>query len=57
MDLAARRLRDTDEPVDVISRDVGYQSVFAFSRAFARDRGLPPGRYRRHSRARGADAC
>ena len=52
MDLAARRLRDTDEPVEAIARAVGYQSVFAFSRAFARERSVPPGRYRTQSRTR-----
>jgi AraC-like DNA-binding protein len=47
MDLAARRLRDTTEPVNVIARGVGYTSEFAFSRAFTRMRGEPPARYRR----------
>ena len=46
MDLAARRLRDTDEPLQAIARSVGYTSVYAFSRAFSRTRGLPPGRFR-----------
>jgi AraC-like DNA-binding protein len=50
MDLAARRLRDTDDPVEAIARAVGYQSVFAFSRAFARERAVPPSRYRAQSR-------
>src|SRR3954453_15295182 len=52
MDLAARRLRETTEPVNVIAHDVGYTSEFAFSRAFTRMRGQPPRRYRRaHSAA------
>ncbi|WP_028064038.1 AraC family transcriptional regulator [Solirubrobacter soli] len=46
MDLAARRLRDTDDPLAAVARSVGYTSVYAFSRAFSRTRGLPPGRYR-----------
>lgn len=46
MELAARSLRETDEPVGAIGRQVGYESEFAFSRAFARVRGRPPGRYR-----------
>jgi len=46
MDLAARRLRDTDEPLEVIARSLGYTSVYAFSRAFSRTRNLAPGRYR-----------
>jgi AraC-like DNA-binding protein len=51
MDLAARRLRDTDDPLERIAQDVGYTSVYAFSRAFARSRSQPPGRYRVSSRA------
>jgi AraC-like DNA-binding protein len=47
MDLAARRLRESTAPVALIARDVGYTSEYAFNRAFARHRGLPPGRYRR----------
>ena len=51
MDLAARRLRDTDDPLDAIARSVGYTSVYAFSRAFSRARSEPPGRYRVAARA------
>lgn len=51
MDLAARRLRDTDDPLDEIARAVGYTSVYAFSRAFSRARSEPPGRFRTSSRA------
>ena len=43
MELAARRLRETDKAVSAIARQVGYTSEFAFSRAFSRLRGLPPG--------------
>jgi AraC-like DNA-binding protein len=50
MDLAARRLRDTDDPIEVIGRSVGYTSEYAFSRAFSRARGQPPGRFRIRSR-------
>jgi AraC-like DNA-binding protein len=46
MDLAARRLRDTDDPISIIAASVGYTSEYAFSRAFTRARRLPPGRYR-----------
>lgn len=56
MDLAALRLRDTDEPVDVVGGAVGYSSPHAFSRAFRRARGLPPGEYRRDRRASTSDA-
>lgn len=52
MDLAARRLRDTDDSLEGIARSVGYTSVYAFSRAFSRDRRQPPGRFRAGSRDR-----
>jgi AraC-like DNA-binding protein len=55
MDLAAQRLRDTDDTVGVIARSLGYTSEYAFNRAFARARGLPPGRYRARSRLLFAD--
>ena len=51
MDLAAVRLRDTDDTLDVIARSVGYTSVYAFSRAFRRARQHAPGRYRSAVRA------
>lgn len=51
IDLAARRLRDTDEPIDSIARSVGYSSVYAFNRAFRRVSSQPPGRYRLTARA------
>jgi AraC-like DNA-binding protein len=51
MDLAARLLRETDEAVGEVGRRVGYESEFAFSRAFTRVRGVAPGRYRRSHRA------
>src|SRR5690349_11212275 len=51
MDLAAVRLRDTDDTVGVIARSLGYTSEYAFNRAFARHRHMPPGRYRTRSRA------
>ncbi len=51
MDVAARRLRDTTEPVETIARSVGYTSEYAFNRAFSRHRGQPPGRLRRNAAA------
>ena len=51
MHVAAQRLRYTDDPVAAIAREVGYRSEYAFSRAFSRHRGQPPGRYRRLARA------
>ncbi len=50
MDLAAVRLRDTDDTVDTIARSVGYTSVYAFSRAFRRARRQAPGQYRASAR-------
>lgn len=46
MDLAAQRLRRTNDTVDSVARAVGYSSEFAFSRAFSKARGASPGRYR-----------
>ena len=57
MDLAALRLRDTDDALGTIARSVGYTSVYAFSRAFSRARSQPPGRYRVTSRARENGSC
>ena len=50
MDLAALRLRDTDDDLETIACSVGYTSVYAFSRAFSRAHTEPPGRYRVSSR-------
>jgi len=47
MTTAARLLRETSDPLGRIARRVGYTSEFAFSRAFSRRYGQPPGRYRR----------
>jgi AraC-like DNA-binding protein len=51
MHLAAQRLKHTSEPIEAIARVVGYRSEYAFNRAFARQLGQPPGRYRRRARA------
>ncbi|GAB2870437.1 AraC family transcriptional regulator [Streptomyces mayteni] len=48
IDLAARRLRDTDDPLHVIAQHVGYSSEFTLSRAFTRVRGVTPTAYRSH---------
>jgi AraC-like DNA-binding protein len=50
MDLAAQRLRDTDDTVGTIGRSLGYTSEYAFNRAFTRARGIRPGRYCARSR-------
>jgi AraC-like DNA-binding protein len=57
MDLAAQRLRDTDDTVAAIAAAIGCRSEYSFSRAFTRHRGLAPGRSRRHARARALAAA
>jgi AraC-like DNA-binding protein len=52
MDVAAQRLRDTQDTVGAIAAAVGYRSEYSFSRAFTRHRGIAPGRYRRQARER-----
>jgi AraC-like DNA-binding protein len=54
MDLAAQRLRDTEDTIGAIAAAVGYRSEYSFSRAFTRHRAIAPGRYRRQARARTA---
>jgi AraC-like DNA-binding protein len=44
--LAADRLRDGGDAIAAIAADVGYESEAAFSRAFKRETGLTPGRWR-----------
>jgi AraC-like DNA-binding protein len=56
MQLAARRLRDTDDKVLDIALDVGYESEAALSRAFKRAAGMAPGTWRRARRAGRAGA-
>jgi AraC-like DNA-binding protein len=51
MELAARLLRESEQPVGRICHLVGYTSEFAFSRAFSKHRGEPPGRYRKRMRS------
>jgi AraC-like DNA-binding protein len=46
LELAARALERTSRGVAEIAGDVGYESEAAFSRAFKREFGQPPGRYR-----------
>jgi AraC-like DNA-binding protein/uncharacterized protein YjlB len=48
---AARRLRISDAGLGEIAAAVGYQSEFAFNRAFRRAFDMPPGAYRRAERA------
>ena len=46
LQLAARSLEGTSRGVADIAADVGYESEAAFNRAFKREFGQPPGRYR-----------
>jgi len=46
LQLAARSLERTSRGVAEIASDVGYESEAAFNRAFKREFGQPPGRYR-----------
>ncbi|WAL69875.1 AraC family transcriptional regulator [Amycolatopsis cynarae] len=46
MTTAARLLRDGNAPVGTIAQRVGYTSRYAFTHAFKRQYGLPPGGYR-----------
>ncbi|MFI5910313.1 AraC family transcriptional regulator [Dactylosporangium sp. NPDC051541] len=44
--LAAKLLRESDAPLRVVARRVGYASEFAFAAAFKRHTGTAPGRFR-----------
>jgi transcriptional regulator GlxA family with amidase domain len=46
LQLAARSLEKTSRGVAEIAAEVGYESEAAFNRAFKREYGQPPGRYR-----------
>jgi AraC-like DNA-binding protein len=46
----ARLLHETDEPLTTVARRTGYSTPFAFTAAFRRKYGVPPGRYRRTGR-------
>lgn len=49
--LAKERLRESDEPLQTIAREVGYNSAYAFAAAFKRDTGVAPGAWRSRARA------
>jgi AraC-like DNA-binding protein len=51
LQLGARYLETTHRSVLEVAGDVGYESEAAFNRAFRREFGLPPGRYRRQGRS------
>jgi AraC-like DNA-binding protein len=47
LQLAARLLRTSQKPIVQIAADVGYESQAAFNRAFKREFGAPPAKYRK----------
>jgi transcriptional regulator GlxA family with amidase domain len=51
LQLAAWALASTSRGVAEVAEDVGYESEAAFNRAFKREFGLPPARYRNEHRA------
>ncbi len=51
LQLAARSLEKTSRGVAEIAGDIGYESEAAFNRAFKREFGRPPGRYRSDCRS------
>ncbi|PCC74954.1 AraC-type DNA-binding protein [Nannocystis exedens] len=53
MQRAARRLVESDDSLAAIAAEVGYDSEFAFSRAFKRHTGEAPGAFRRRCRVEG----
>ncbi|WNV84388.1 AraC family transcriptional regulator [Umezawaea sp. Da 62-37] len=46
---AARLLRESDVPLSAVAGGAGYSSEYAFAKAFKREYGVAPGRYRRHA--------
>jgi len=50
MDVAIRRLRDSDAPIAAIAQDCGYSDQSAFTRQFRQTIGLSPTEYRRGQR-------
>jgi AraC-like DNA-binding protein len=52
--LAAQRLATSSHGVARIAADVGYRSEAAFNRAFKREFGLPPARFRGRSKVEGS---
>jgi AraC-like DNA-binding protein len=55
LQLAARLLATTQKTVIHVASEVGYESEAAFNRAFKREFGLPPARYRRKVAGNGAE--
>jgi AraC-like DNA-binding protein len=53
MAIAARMLLETTASLSEVASSVGYESEYAFNRAFRRRHGVPPGRFRLRARAEG----
>lgn len=51
LQLASRRLADSDSKISAVALDVGYSSEAAFSRGFKKLTGLSPGAWRRAQRS------
>jgi len=51
LQLGAQMLKSTSRSVMEIAAEVGYESEPSFNRAFKREFGLPPARFRRHSKS------
>ncbi|WP_338552316.1 AraC family transcriptional regulator [Paenibacillus sp. KS-LC4] len=46
LEYAKRLLSETDEPIQSIAEQIGYQNVISFYRAFKKIQEIPPGEYR-----------
>ncbi|MEU4208695.1 AraC family transcriptional regulator [Streptomyces sp. NPDC026206] len=51
MTTAGRLLRGSDAPLRTVAEQAGYTSEFAFAKAFKREYGVAPGRYRKQGAA------
>lgn len=50
MDVACRQLASTDQTIDQVASDLGYESLPAFSRAFKKQIGASPAKWRESAR-------
>jgi transcriptional regulator GlxA family with amidase domain len=56
LQLGAQLLTSTSSSVAQVAAEVGYESEPSFNRAFKREFGLPPARFRRESKSAGSSA-